>query len=152
MQLAKRMGAKVLAIASGRDGVALVRKLGADAAVDGKKGNVAKAARDFAPGGLDAALVLAHGASLEPLLASVRKGGHVAYPNGVEPAPSARKGVTVLAYDGEPSPDAFDRLNRLVAAGPFHVELGATYPLEDAGQAHREVERHHLGKLALRIH
>jgi NADPH:quinone reductase-like Zn-dependent oxidoreductase len=152
VQLAKRMGAKVLAVASGRDGVTLVRKLGADTAVDGKKGDVAKAARDFAPGGLDAALVVAHGASLDPLLASVRKGGRVAYPHGVEPAPNAREGVTVLGYDGEPSPDAFDRLNRLISSGPFHVELGATYPLEEAGQAHRDVERHHLGKLALRIH
>src|SRR5215813_2013620 len=35
LQLAKRMNAKVIAIASGRDGVNLVRKLGADAAIDG---------------------------------------------------------------------------------------------------------------------
>ncbi len=152
VQLAKRMGARVLAVASGRDGVALVRKLGADAAVDGKRGDVARAARDFAPGGLDAALVLVHGESLGPALAAVRKGGRVAHPNGVEPAPSAPEGVTVLAYDGEPSPDAFERLNRLVAAGPFHVELGRVYPLEDAARAHREIGKHHLGKLALRIH
>jgi NADPH:quinone reductase-like Zn-dependent oxidoreductase len=152
VQLAKRMGARVLAVASGKDGVALVRKLGADAAVDGKRGAVARAARDFAPGGLDAALVLVHGESLGPALAAVRKGGRVAHPNGVEPAPSAPEGVTVLAYDGEPSPDAFERLNRLVAAGPFHVELGRVYPLEDAARAHREIGKHHLGKLALRIH
>ncbi len=152
VQLAKRMGARVLAVASGRDGVALVRKLGADAAVDGKRGNVARAARDFAPAGLDAALVLVHGKSLDPALAAVRKGGRIAHPNGVEPAPSAPEGVTVLAYDGEPSPDAFERLNRLVAAGPFHVQLGRVYPLEDAARAHREIGKHHLGKLALRIH
>jgi NADPH:quinone reductase-like Zn-dependent oxidoreductase len=152
VQLAKRMGAKVLAVASGRDGVNLVRKLGADAAVDGKRGNVAKAVRAFAPGGLDAALVLVNGASLEPVLDSIRKGGRVAYPNGVEPAPGARVGVTVTAYDGVPSPETFERLNRLVAAGPFHVELGAVYRLEEAGRAHREIDRHHLGKLALRIH
>ena len=36
VQLAKRMGARVLAIASGSDGVDLVRRLGADAAVDGR--------------------------------------------------------------------------------------------------------------------
>ena len=152
VQLAKRMGARVLAVASGRDGVELVRKLGADAAVDGKRDDVARAARDFAPGGLDAALVLVHGESLGPALAAVRKGGRVAHPNGVEPAPSAPEGVTLLAYDGEPSPDAFERLNRLVAAGPFHVELGRVYPLEDAARAHREIGKHHLGKLALRIH
>jgi len=152
VQLAKRMGARVLAVASGPDGVELVRTLGADVAVDGKREDVTRAARGFAPGGLDAALVLAHGESLDRALAAMRKGGRIAHPNGVEPAPSAPEGVTLLAYDGEPSPDAFERLNRLIAAGPFHVELGRVYPLEDAARAHREIGQHHLGKLALRIH
>jgi NADPH2:quinone reductase len=152
VQLAKRMGARVLAVASGRDGVELVRRLGADAAVDGKRADVARAARDFAPGGLDAALVLVHGHTLDSALAAMRKGGLVAHPNGVEPVPSAPDGVTLLAYDGEPSPDAFERLNRLIAAGPFHVELGRVYPLDEAARAHRELGEHHLGKLALRMH
>ncbi len=152
VQLAKRMGARVLAVASGEDGVALARRLGADAAVDGRRDDVARAARAFAPGGLDAALVLVDGESLAPALAEVRKGGRVAYPNGVEPAPRAPAGVSVVAYDGEPGRDVLDRLNALVAAGPFHVELGHVYRLEDAAQAHREIGQHHLGKVALRIH
>ncbi len=152
VQLAKRMGAKVLAVASGPDGVELVRKLGADAAVDGKRGNVPRAVRDFAPEGLDAALVLVHGKSLDPALVSVRKGGRVAHPNGVEPIPRVPKGVTLLAYDGVPSREVLERLNRLIAEGPFHVELGRVYPLDDAARAHREIGQHHLGKLALRIH
>src|ERR1044072_9422588 len=36
LQLAKRLGARVFAVASGSDGVALAKKLGADSAVDGK--------------------------------------------------------------------------------------------------------------------
>jgi len=152
VQLAKRIGAKCLAVASGADGVELVRKLGADAAVDGKSDDVAQAVRRFAPNGLDAALVLVHGKGLEAALAMMRKGGRIAYPNGVEPEPRAPEGVTLLAYDGVPSPDAFERLNRLIAAGPFHVELGRVYPLENAAQAHREIGQHHVGKLAFRIH
>ncbi|HET8539149.1 MAG TPA: NADP-dependent oxidoreductase [Anaeromyxobacter sp.] len=152
VQLAKRLGARVLAVASGRDGVELVRRLGADAAVDGKRDDVARAVRDFAPGGLDAALVLVHGETLAPALALVRRGGRVAHPNGVEPAPRAPEGVALLAYDGEPGREALERLNELISAGPFHVELGKVYRLEDAAQAHREIARHHLGKLAFRIH
>ena len=152
VQLAKRMGARVLAVASGRDGVELVRELGADAAVDGKRDDVEKAARELAPNGLDAALVLVHGESLEPALRTIRKGGRIAHPNGVEPAPKGPPGVAVLAYDGEPGRDALDRLNRLIASGPFHVEVGRVYRLEDASRAHRELGQHHLGKLALRIH
>jgi NADPH2:quinone reductase len=81
----------------------------------------------------------------------VKQGGRVAYPNGVEPAPQVPDGVTRLVYDGEPSPEAFDRLNRLIAAGPFHVELGRVYSLEDAALAHRQIGDHHLGKLAFRV-
>ncbi|HYS80144.1 MAG TPA: NADP-dependent oxidoreductase [Anaeromyxobacteraceae bacterium] len=152
LQLAKRMGARVLAVASGADGLELVRRLGADDAVDGKRDDVPQAVRQFAPKGLDAALVLVHGEGLEAALTLINKGGRFAYPHGVEPEPRAPSGVKSLPYDGTPSPDAFERLNRLIAAGPFHIEVGGVYQLENAAQAHRELERHHLGKLAFRIH
>jgi NADPH2:quinone reductase len=152
VQLAKRMGAQVLAVASGDDGVALVRRLGADVALDGKKDDVARAVRAFAPDGLDAALVVANGKGLDEALAAVKRGGRIAYPNGVEPAPRAPDGVEARAYDGVPSPEAFERLNRLIGSRPFHVELGRVYRLEDAALAHRQIQQHHLGKLALRVH
>lgn len=152
VQLAKRMGVRVLAAASGRDGVALVKRLGADVAVDGKKDDVERAGRIFAPGGLDAALVLVAGKTLDPALRAIRDGGRIAHPNGVHPVPNARPGVSIIAYDGMPSREAFERLNALIGNGPFHVELGRIYKLDEAARAHRELAKHHLGKLALRIH
>jgi NADPH2:quinone reductase len=152
LQLAKRIGARVLAVASQEDGLALVRRLGADEAVDGHRENVANAVRIFAPDGLDAALVLTAGEGLDDALKLVKKSGRIAHPNGVEPVPSAPDGVRLLAYDGTPSPEAFDRLNRLIGEQRFHVELGHTYRLDEAASAHRELERHHhVGKLALEI-
>lgn len=152
VQLAKRMGARVIAAASGKDGVALCRRLGADAAIDGKKDDVLRACRVFAPAGLDAALVLASGKTLDPALGALRDGGRIAHPNGVHPVPNARPGISIHAYDGVPSAEALERLNRLIGAGPFHVELARVYGLDEAAKAHREVAKHHLGKLALRIH
>ena len=61
VQFAKRMGARVFAVASGGDGVALVKRLGADTVVDGHRDDTAAAARRFAPNGLDAALITAGG-------------------------------------------------------------------------------------------
>jgi NADPH:quinone reductase-like Zn-dependent oxidoreductase len=152
VQLGKRMGAKVLAVASGPDGVELVRRLGADLAADGRHDDVAAAARAFAPAGIDAALVLTGGDRFAEALRAVKKGGRVAYPNGVEPEPSVRDGVDAHAYDGVPAPDAFERLNRLIGSGGgFHVELGRVYRLDEAARAHREIDQHHLGKLALRL-
>jgi len=152
VQLAKRIGAKVLAVASGPDGVALVERLGADAAVDGHKDDVAAAARAFAPGGLDAVLVATDGDGLAAALREVKLGGRVAYPNGVEPEPLVPDGIESHAYDGTPDLDAFNRLNRLIGSDRFHVELGRVYRLEDAATAHREMTKHHLGKLAFRVH
>jgi NADPH:quinone reductase-like Zn-dependent oxidoreductase len=150
VQLAKRMGARVFAVASGTDGVTLAKRLGADAVVDGHQDDVAAAARTFAPGGLDAALVTAGGEAAERALTAVRDGGRVAHPNGVEPPPKARAGVTVSGYDGEPDRQIIDKLNRLIEAGPFEVHIARTFPLEQAGDAHRALDQHYLGKLALR--
>src|ERR1700754_5318555 len=54
IQLAKRLGASVFAIASGADGVALAKKLGADNVVDGHGEKVLDEAKRFAPNGIDA--------------------------------------------------------------------------------------------------
>jgi len=151
VQLAKRMGARVFAVASGADGVELVRRLGAEEAVDGRHDDVVTAARAFAPSGFDAALVLAGGPDIARALATVRRGARIAYPNGVEPTPEGPEGTSAIAYDGVPSAEAFDRLNRIIGASPFHVEIGRIYRLEDAESAHRELGRHHLGKLAFKV-
>src|SRR5437764_14152686 len=101
VQLAKRMGARVLAVASGEDGVALVKRLGADIVVNGRKDDVEAAARAFAPGGLDAALITAGGEAADRALRAMNKNGRVAHPNGVMPAPKPPSSVKVQSYDLE---------------------------------------------------
>lgn len=151
VQLAKRLGARVFAMASGADGVALAGHLGADAAVDGRADDVLAAARAFAPDGIDAALLLAGGAVADAALATLRPGGRAAYPNGVEPEPHAPDGIPLHAFNGDPDADIIQRLNRLVEAGPFEVHVARTFPLEQAADAHRALDEHYLGKLSLRI-
>ena len=58
----------------------------------------------FAPGGLDAALVLAGGRGRDEVLATMRKGGRVAYPNGVEPEPHAPEGVACAGLRRQAEP------------------------------------------------
>jgi NADPH2:quinone reductase len=150
VQLAKRIGARVFAVASGEDGVALAKRLGADAVVDGHKDNVAEAALVFATDGLDAALLTAGGAAAEKALEAVRDGGRVAYPHGVEPPPKAREGVTSKVYDFTPNPKAVARLNLLIEKAPFEVHIARTFSLEQAADAHRALQEHYLGKMILR--
>jgi NADPH:quinone reductase len=151
IQLAKRMGAQVLAVASGEDGVALAKKLGADAVVDGHKDDVVAAAKQFAPEGLDAALLTAGGEAAEKAVSTLKKGGRLAYPHGVEPEPKVREDIKVKQYDGMPDREAIDKLNRLIKSGPFEVHVARTYPLEKAAEAHKALETHYLGKLALKV-
>jgi NADPH2:quinone reductase len=149
VQLAKRLGARVFAVASGDDGVALAKRLGADEAIDGKKEDIAAAARRFAPQGIDTALLTAGGKAAEQALAAVHQGGRAAYPNGVEPAPKERPGVTLKSYDGMPDRKIFETLNQLIEKGPFEVEIAKTFPLAQAAEAHRALAEHYLGKIAL---
>jgi NADPH:quinone reductase-like Zn-dependent oxidoreductase len=149
VQFAKRLGARVFAVASGGDGVALAKKVGADTVVDGHRDDVAAAAREFAPDSVDAVLVTAGGSEVDKALAAVRDGGRVAYPNGVEPEPKVRQSVRVQSYDGRPDPDLIEKINQLIEAGPFHVHIAQTFRLDQAADAHRALDAHHLGKLTL---
>jgi NADPH:quinone reductase len=124
VQLAKRMGARVLAVASGDDGVALVRRLGADSVLDGHRGDVVAAAREFVPDGFDVALVTAGGEVANQALATVRDGGRVAHPNGVMPLPKARSALRLQTYDVMPSAQLFNKLNQLIESGPFESVRG----------------------------
>jgi NADPH:quinone reductase len=149
VQLAKRMKARVLAVASGQDGVAFVKRLGADKVIDWHREDILKAAHEFAPNGLDAALLTAGGKAAEQAIAALREGGRAAHPNGVEDVPQARDGVKVVSYNGEPDPQTFAKLNELIDGGPFEVHIARTFKLEDAAVAQQALNDHYLGKLAL---
>ncbi|HEX5227430.1 MAG TPA: NADP-dependent oxidoreductase, partial [Bryobacteraceae bacterium] len=135
VQLAKRMKARVLAVASGQDGVAFVKRLGADKVIDGHRDEILESAHEFAPKGLDAALLTAGGKAAEQAVAALREGGRAAYPNGVEKVPEVRDGVKVTSYNGEPDPKTFAKLNELIDGGPFEVHIARTFPLEEAAEA-----------------
>jgi len=150
VQLGKRLGARVFAIASGEDGVALARRLGADAAVDGHNGDIVASAREFAPNGFDAALVTVAGEAPEKALAAMREGGRVAYPwVNQRPAPKAPSTVRLFGYNGNLDRALMIKLNKLIESGAFEVHLGGTFTLDQAVDAYQAVGSHHLGRLAL---
>jgi NADPH:quinone reductase len=151
VQIAQRHGARVLAVASGRDGVALVRRLGADVVVEGHKGDLAKAAADFAPEGVDVALFAGSGPRVKEAVQFIGRGGRLAFPNGIEPAPKPPAGVKAKSFDGDPDADIIGRFARFLRKPPLRVHISAVFPLRRVVAAHRALGRHHIGKLALRI-
>ena len=138
-------------MASGDDGVALARRLGADHAVDGRKDDVLAAAFEFAPGGLDAALVTAGGEIAERALRAVKSSGRIAWPNGVLPVPVTPPSAMVSYYDGDIRRAGTDRLNAIIEASSFEVHVARTFPFKRIQDAHRALNDHYVGKLALKV-
>jgi NADPH:quinone reductase len=153
VQLAVQRGARVVATASGTAATRLVRKLGGDRVIDARRKESIDQLGRFAPGGLDCVLALAGGDELERCLDFMRPKGRVVHPNGIEPAPKARRTFRVRSFDAIASPRAFASLNRHIGNGRIRVTIAATYPLGKAAQAHRRLNRGQvLGRMALRIH
>ncbi|MBM0233554.1 NADP-dependent oxidoreductase [Micromonospora sp. STR1_7] len=153
VQLAKRQGLNVIAVASGPDGVALVTRLGADVSLDGH-GDVTDLLariRDAVPAGVNAILAMAAGKTLDRLTEALIDGGVVAYPHGVRPEPSERPGVVVRAYDGEANRRQLQRLNELIEAGPFVVHVAEKFPLGKVREAHKRLQTSYTGKLLLTV-
>lgn len=152
LQFARLRGARILATASGDDGVSFVKRLGATAAVDGRHGDIRAAAHEFAPGGVDAVLALAGGDALEACIDALKPGGRVAYPTGVRPVPRAREGVPIVKYDALTGPAEYERLNKAIVQAKLEVPIAAEFPLADAGKAHERMAAGHvLGKIVLKI-
>ena len=98
VQFAKLRGVRVLASASGEDGVALARRLGADAAIDGHHGDIRAAAHEFAPAGVDAGLALAGGDALEACIDALKPGGMVVWPRGVLKRPIVIACLSIMNF------------------------------------------------------
>lgn len=154
VQFAKLRGVRVLATASDDAGLSLVSRLGADAVVNGRTGDIAAAAKRFAPNGVDAVLGLAGGDALERCIDTLRNDGRgrVAYLYGMDPLPKPRFGTQMILYSFVSGNVEFERLNAAAEAAKLQVPIAAEYPLSEAAQAHKRLEAGHLlGKIVLRV-
>jgi NADPH:quinone reductase len=153
VQFAKRRGARVLAAASGQDGMALAKQLGADQVVDARQRDTPDHLAARAPDGLDAVLALAGGEILERCLDLVKPDGRLAYPNGVEPEPGKRRRkLTVVGYDAKVGPGPFEKLIAAIEQARLQVPIAASFPLDQTDKAHQRLDKGHvLGRIALQI-
>jgi len=166
LQIAKRRGARVLAVVGTDAKVALARDAGAEEVVVSTKENFTDAARRFTGGrGVDVVYDSVGKDTFEGSLASLRpRGLMVAFGNAsgpiapFSPLELSQKGSLFLTrptlghYTAtvEELQKRADDLFRWVAAGDLKVRVGATFPLADAANAHRALEsRGTTGKVVL---
>ena len=136
VQLAKAEGLRVIADASSAD-EALVQSLGADVVVP-RGDDIADRIRVVAPEGVDG---LADGAVQNELaVGAVRDGGAFASVRGWA---GDERGISfhrtmVTGYDHRA--DLLDQLRAQAEAGVLTLRVAATYPAEQAAEAHRRLE------------
>lgn len=137
VQLAKADGLRVIADASSAD-EQLVRDLGADVVVP-RGDDVAARIREVAPDGVDG---LADGAVQRELaVGAVRDGGSFASVRGWEG--SGERGITfnvTMVRQFDHRADLLDRLRQQTEDGLITLRVAASYPPEEATEAHRRLE------------
>ena len=165
IQLAKKWGAgNVIATVSSEAKAELARSLGADAVVDSRSDDLANALRE-ANGGrrVDIVLEMTGGAVFDASLAALAPMGRlVAYgqasrqqPTPVAPGALMARSQAVIGFwlvhvTPPAMAEAVLGLLDMIAAGELRPVVGATYPLAEAGAAHRALlDRSSVGKLVL---
>jgi NADPH:quinone reductase-like Zn-dependent oxidoreductase len=161
VQIARRLGATVIAAAQGAEKLAALERLGAEHVVSYEDPAAFAPAVRAATGGLGATVAVDNVGSPElwpGVVASLDKGGRIltcgAHAGGrveVDLSLFYRMQLRLLATAGTTA-EEFRRSLDLVADGSVRTEVHREYPLDAIGDAFRELlERRNSGKIVLRV-
>jgi NADPH:quinone reductase-like Zn-dependent oxidoreductase len=149
VQVAKRQGARVIAVASGAH-ESFLREIGADDYIDYEKGSPADIVRD-----IDIVLDTVGGPATGRFLPTLKRGGalYPVYPLGfAQGDDAAALGVTVSTTQVRSNGAQLAVLGDLLDAGSIRVAIDSSFPLADARRAHERAARGHIrGKIVLTV-
>ncbi len=157
VQMAKILGAKVLATAGSGEKVAALSQLGADAAVNYKTDDIAAAVKQFAPSGVNLYWETVREPDFDRIVSYLAERGRIILMAGREARPPFPVGpfyvkgcslcgfVMFKATAGEQRACA-DDINRWLAAGKLKANISRVLPLSEAAQAHSLQEQNTLQK------
>ncbi len=149
VQIAKWKGARVIAVASGKN-EAFLRDLGADEFIDYARTPPEDVAR-----GIDLVIDAVGGPTTDHFLRTLKHGGALfpVFPLGFSGAKEAEKlGVTVSATQVRSSGAQLEEVGRLLHNGTIRVAVDSEYPLAEARKAHgRAAQGHIQGKIVLSV-
>jgi len=149
VQIAKWKGARVIAVASGKQ-EALLRDLGADEFIDYTKTSAEDVVHD-----VDLVIDSVGGPTTGRFLRTLKRGGALfpIFPLGFSGAEEAEKlGVTVSATQVRSNGAQLAELARLLDDGTVRVVIDSTFPLADAHKAHERAAHGHIqGKIVLTV-
>jgi alcohol dehydrogenase len=137
IQIAKHLGAYVATTAAGSD-LEYVKSLGADQAVDYKKEKFEDVVDE-----VDDVLDTVGGETYKRSFAVLKRGGRIVsmieQPNQEL---MEKRGAEAIMQFTKVTTERLQKLTELVEAGALKINIDRTFPLEQAGEALREIEEH----------
>lgn len=152
IQLAAIRGARVIGLASA-DNHAYIKSLGADVAIDYQRGDFIQSLGELAPQGADLVLDMVGGDTLARGQLCVRPGGRlVSIIEVVDEKDVKQRDVSFAYVFVEPNAQQLDHIRELIEDGRFKPNVTHTFGLDEAAQAHAQMETGHTrGKIVLQI-
>ena len=157
IQVGRLLGARVIALTTSPDKIAALREAGADEVVCAEDGRFARPLRELTAGrGVDVVLELVGAPTLENALRCLRPGGRLALVGNIRAERVELNPGLIIVRELEIVGSAMqtradlEETARLVAAGQLAPTIGRRFPLEEAMEAHRLLERRgNLGRVVL---
>jgi NADPH2:quinone reductase len=157
VQMAKAVGARVLATAGSPEKVEAVKQLGADVVLNYKTDDVAAAVEAFSPGGVNVYWETTREPDFEKIIPLLSERGRMVLMAGRDAKPPFPvgpfyvKGCSLLGFVMFKATPAEQRvcatdINRWLASGLLKPHIGKVLPLSEAAEAHRLQEDNTLRK------
>jgi NADPH:quinone reductase-like Zn-dependent oxidoreductase len=149
IQLAKNVGATVIAVASAKN-TDYMKDLGTDFTIDYKAGSVAELVRQVAPEGVDLLFDGASGETLTQSVAALKPNGRLISILNDGKGLQLPAGVHFAHIMTQPSVPDLDHLRELADAGKLKMPIASTFPLADTQKAFKQIEtKHTTGKVVI---
>jgi len=157
VQLARMMGAFVMAVDIGDEKLALARDLGAEVTFDASKGDFSAAAREWTNGeGVDVVLELVGSATFDSSIKSLARAGRMVIVGSHTGSTLSASPQAMIANEWEilgsrnVSKRELAEVVELVAAGRIKPVVTGTYPLEEAESIHQRLRKQEIiGRVVL---
>lgn len=149
IQLAKNVGATVIAVASAKS-ARHMKKLGAHHTIDYEAGPIAEAVAKIAPAGVDLLFDAISGDTLLKSITALKPKGRLISVLNDGTALKLPRGVRFAHVMAQPSVPDLDHLRELAEAGQLKVPVSATFPLTETKKAFEQIEsKHTTGKVVI---
>jgi NADPH2:quinone reductase len=168
VQMAKIIGARVVATAGGPEKVAFLRQLGVDGAIDYKRDDVAAEVARLAPGGVNVYWETTRQPDFDRIVSYLAERGRIILMAGRDARPPfpvgpfyvkecSMHGFVMFKASPQEQQACADDINRWLAEGKLQAHIARVMPLAEAAAAHKLQEENtvHLagtlcGKIVLK--